>query len=85
MWCGILKFNWQYWTSCCLVLPFRLQVLARSIGSIQTEQYLFLWEVLYMTRVVWDMYARDEHWTGLGFDWIRTIANFFDFELDPYY
>ena len=26
---------------------------------------------------------RDEHWTGLGLDWIRTIANFIEFGLDP--
>jgi len=22
---------------------------------------------------------RDEHWTGLGSDWIRTVANFVEF------
>jgi len=27
--------------------------------------------------------GRDEHWTGLGLDWIRTIANFVEFRLDP--
>jgi len=27
--------------------------------------------------------CRDEHWTGLGLDWVRTIANFFEFGLDP--
>jgi len=26
---------------------------------------------------------RDEHWTGFGLDWIRTMTNFVDFELDP--
>jgi len=26
---------------------------------------------------------RDEHWTGLGLDWIRTIANFVEFGLEP--
>jgi len=26
---------------------------------------------------------RDEHWTGLGLDWIRTIANFVEFGLAP--
>jgi len=24
----------------------------------------------------------DEHWTGLGLDWIRTIANFVELGLD---
>jgi len=28
---------------------------------------------------------RDEHWTGLGLDWIRTIASFVEFGLDPDY
>jgi len=27
--------------------------------------------------------GKDEHWTGLGLDWIRTIANFVEFGLDP--
>jgi len=27
--------------------------------------------------------GRDKHWTGLGLDWIRTIANFVEFRLDP--
>ena len=27
--------------------------------------------------------SRDEHLTGLGLDWIRTIANFVEFRLDP--
>jgi len=27
--------------------------------------------------------VRDEHWTGLGMDWIRTMTNFVDFGLDP--
>jgi len=31
----------------------------------------------------WPMRARDEHWTGFGLDWIRTIANFVEFGLDP--
>ena len=26
---------------------------------------------------------RDEHWTGLGLDWIRTMTNFDEFGLDP--
>jgi len=26
---------------------------------------------------------RDEHWTGLALDWIRTISNFVEFGLDP--
>jgi len=25
----------------------------------------------------------DEHWSGLGLDWIRTMTNFVDFGLDP--
>jgi len=29
------------------------------------------------------MDSRDEHWTGLGLDWIRTMTNFLEFELDP--
>jgi len=28
--------------------------------------------------------ARDEHWTGHGLDWIRTIANFVEFGLIPH-
>jgi len=27
--------------------------------------------------------SRDEHWTGLGLDWIRTMTNFVEFGLDP--
>jgi len=27
--------------------------------------------------------GRDEHWTGLGLDWIRTIGNFVKFVLYP--
>jgi len=27
--------------------------------------------------------TRDEHWTGLGLDWIRNMMNFVDFVLDP--
>jgi len=27
--------------------------------------------------------GKDEHWTGLGLDWIRPIANFVEFGLDP--
>jgi len=27
--------------------------------------------------------TRDEHWTGLGLDWIWNIANFVEFGLDP--
>ena len=26
--------------------------------------------------------GRDDHWTGFGLDWIRTIANFVTFRLD---
>jgi len=26
---------------------------------------------------------RDEHWTRLGLDWIRTIANFVEYGLNP--
>jgi len=29
------------------------------------------------------LHSGDERWTGLGFDWIRTIANFGEFGLDP--
>jgi len=28
---------------------------------------------------------RGEQWTGLGLDWIRAIANFVEFGLDPQY
>jgi len=28
-------------------------------------------------------YTKDEHWTGLGSDWIRTMTNCVDFGLDP--
>jgi len=28
---------------------------------------------------------RDEPWTGLGLDWVRTITNFVVFGLDPGY
>jgi len=27
--------------------------------------------------------TRDEHWTGLGLDWIRATTNFVEFGLDP--
>ena len=27
------------------------------------------------------LHSRDEHWTGLGLDWIRTFANFVEFRL----
>jgi len=27
--------------------------------------------------------VRDEHWTGLGLDWNRTMTNFVDSRLDP--
>jgi len=27
--------------------------------------------------------GKDEHWTGLGLEWMRTIANFVDIGLDP--
>jgi len=27
--------------------------------------------------------SRDEHWTGLGLDWIRSIANFAEVSIDP--
>jgi len=27
--------------------------------------------------------VRNEHWTGLGLDWIRTTANSVEFGLDP--
>jgi len=30
-----------------------------------------------------DTCSRDELWTGLGLDWIRTTANFVEFGLDP--
>jgi len=29
------------------------------------------------------MADRDEHWTGLGLDWIRSIAYFVEIVLDP--
>jgi len=29
------------------------------------------------------LYIREEHWTGLGLDWIRAMTNFVDFGLDP--
>jgi len=29
------------------------------------------------------LHTRDEHWTGLGLDCIRTITNSVDFGLDP--
>jgi len=29
------------------------------------------------------LYNRDETWTGLRLDWIRTVANFVEFGLDP--
>jgi len=29
--------------------------------------------------------GRDEHWTGLGLGWTRTIANFVEFGLEPDY
>jgi len=28
-------------------------------------------------------HTRDEHWTGLALDWIRTMTTFVDFGLDP--
>ena len=31
------------------------------------------------------LFSRDEHWTWLGLDWNRTIANFVEFGLDPGY
>jgi len=27
--------------------------------------------------------GKDEHWTGFGLDWMRTIANFVEFGLNP--
>jgi len=30
-----------------------------------------------------DLQTRDEHWTGLGLDWIQTLTNFVEFGLDP--
>jgi len=29
------------------------------------------------------VHGRDEHCTGLGSNWIRTMTNFVDFGLDP--
>jgi len=29
------------------------------------------------------MHTRDEHWTGLGLDWIRAMKNFAGFGLGP--
>ena len=34
-------------------------------------------------RIVTLIPGRDEHFTGLGLDWIRTIAYFVEFGLDP--
>jgi len=31
---------------------------------------------------LWALDHRDEHWTGLGSDWIRSLMNFVDFGLD---
>jgi len=29
------------------------------------------------------LFIGDEHWAGLGLDWIRDMRNFVDFGLDP--
>jgi len=39
--------------------------------------------VQYWEKQLQQLCNRDEHWTGLGLDWIRTITNFVKFGLDP--
>jgi len=36
-----------------------------------------------VSETIWHLLGRDEHWTGLRLDWIRTITNFVDFGFDP--
>jgi len=54
------------------------------------ESSSFLWQppgntgpiVADLARIENEMQVRDEHWTGLGLDWIRHVRNFVDFGLD---
>jgi len=42
--------------------------------------YILIYLNLLLDMVLW---FRDEHWTGLGLDWIRTMPNFVESGLDP--
>ena len=45
-----------------------------------------MWQHCFCTQTVWRVMqkdSRDEHRTGLGLDWTRTMTNFVDFGLDP--
>jgi len=52
-------------------------ILQKNVNQkrFENKRHMLFWS--------WPMRARDEHWTGIGLDWIRTVTNFVEFGLDP--
>jgi len=53
-----------------------------SLFSIKPH-FLLKLEIDQWVWCCWSICSRDEQWTGLGLDWIRTTTNVVDFGSDP--
>jgi len=55
-----------------IVYNYDMQLVAIVDVKLRYTKNIFQW-----------MHGGDEHRTGLGLDWIRTLANFVEFGSDP--
>jgi len=60
-----------------------LQVLIGNSGEKRCEKIKNAKGCFASDVVARNIRSRDEHWTGIGLDWIRTKTNFVGFGLDP--
>ena len=75
--------GWAFWSQISEIWSQTtlagFKIFVWPFGSLWTFSRIY-WP---LARIKSDQPGRDEHWTGLGLDWIRTIANFVEFGLDP--
>jgi len=53
--------------------------MKKNVKNDSCHRFYLIWRRYGLTEVC----CRDEHWTGLGLDWIHTIANFAPIGMDP--
>jgi len=65
------------------IITFYFKTSTVDVGEwIQPQQHWSKQHSKAVTPQEWLLSIRDEHWTGLGLDWIRTMTDFVGFDLD---
>jgi len=68
---------------CCCSLHFSVLLLVSTQTSEPRHCCNHSAGVALNARFITVVFSRDEHWTGLGLDWIRPMTNFAGFGLEP--